>query len=81
MALPNPDPNPTTAIDAVFERLLADIVGGVYPAGSRLPAERELSRHLGASRPTLREALRPLCEWGGEHMKRIQKTKAKSQAC
>ena len=30
---------------------------------------------------SLREALRPLCEWGGEHMKRIQKTKAKSQAC
>ena len=63
MALPNPDPNPTTAIDAVFERLLADIVGGVYPAGSRLPAERELSRHLGASRPTLREALRRLGEY------------------
>lgn len=53
----------TTAIDAVFERLLADIVKGVFPAGSRLPAERELSRQLGASRPTLREALRRLGEW------------------
>ena len=63
MALPNPDPTSVTAIDAVFERLLADIVGGVYPAGSRLPAERELSRQLGASRPTLREALRRLGEW------------------
>src|SRR5690242_16895275 len=63
MALPNPDPTSITAIDAVFERLLADIVGGVYPAGSRLPAERELSRQLGASRPTLREALRRLGEW------------------
>ena len=54
---------PDTAIDTVFEKLLADIVGGVYPAGSRLPAERELSRQLGASRPTLREALRRLDEW------------------
>lgn len=53
----------TTAIDAVFERLLADIVKGVHPAGTRLPAERELARQLGASRPTLREALRQLGEW------------------
>lgn len=53
----------TTAIDAVFERLLSDIVKGVHGAGSRLPAERELSRQLGASRPTLREALRRLGEW------------------
>ncbi len=54
---------PTTAIDAVYEKLLQAIVSGAYPAGSRLPAERELSRQLGASRPTLREALRRLGEW------------------
>jgi DNA-binding FadR family transcriptional regulator len=53
----------TTAIDAVFERLLGDIIKGVHPSGSRLPAERELARQLGASRPTLREALRRLGEW------------------
>lgn len=52
-----------TAIDAVFEKLLADIIKGVHPAGTRLPAERELARQLGASRPTLREALRRLGEW------------------
>lgn len=52
-----------TAIDAVFEKLLADIVRGVHPSGTRLPAERELARQLGASRPTLREALRRLGEW------------------
>ena len=58
MALPKP--TEVTAIDAVFETLLKDIVGGAYPSGTRLPAERELARQLGASRPTLREALRRL---------------------
>ncbi len=52
-----------TAIETVFEALLQDIVRGTYPAGARLPAERELARILGASRPTLREALRRLGEW------------------
>src|SRR5262245_36536317 len=61
MALPKP--TEVTAIDAVFETLLKDIVGGAYPSGTRLPAERELARQLGASRPTLREALRRLGEW------------------
>ena len=62
VSVPTSEPG-TTAIDAVFEKLLADIVGGVHAAGTRLPAERELSRQLGASRPTLREALRRLGEW------------------
>jgi DNA-binding FadR family transcriptional regulator len=61
MALPKP--TEVTAIDAVFETLLKNIVSGAYPSGTRLPAERELSRQLGASRPTLREALRRLGEW------------------
>ncbi|HEY0194312.1 MAG TPA: GntR family transcriptional regulator [Kofleriaceae bacterium] len=61
MALPKP--TELTAIDAVFETLLKNIVGGTYAAGTRLPAERELARQLGASRPTLREALRRLGEW------------------
>src|SRR5438445_13498708 len=63
MPIPKTDPDAVTAIDAVFEKLLSDIVGSKYAAGARLPAERELSRQLGASRPTLREALRRLGEW------------------
>jgi len=66
MAAPTSDPVHTTAItaiEAVFDAILADIVRGHYPAGARLPAERELARMLGASRPTLREALRRLGEW------------------
>ena len=61
-AATSPTPTPT-AIAAVFDALVADIVRGTYAAGSRLPAERELARMLGASRPTLREALRRLAEW------------------
>jgi len=53
----------STAIESVLEALLADIMRGTYPPGARLPAERDLSKQLGASRPTLREALRRLGEW------------------
>lgn len=59
----HPGPGERTTSDSVFEALLADIVGEVYPAGARLPAERDLARQLGASRPTLREALRRLAAW------------------
>jgi DNA-binding FadR family transcriptional regulator len=52
-----------SAIEVVFDTLLRDIVSGVHAAGTRLPAERELSRRVGASRSTLREALRRLGEW------------------
>ncbi len=52
-----------TAADNVFESILADIVSGSYPPKSRLPAERELARLLGASRPTVREALSRIGEW------------------
>lgn len=50
-----------SATEAVFERLVADIVSGRY--GERLPAERELSSRLGASRATVRGALKRLEGW------------------
>src|SRR5512142_1662040 len=56
--------HPTPSLASVFDRLLTDIVSGRYPSGARLPGERDLARSLGASRPTLREALRRLGEWG-----------------
>ncbi len=42
------------------QALITAILDGVYPAGASLPAERELARQLGVTRPTLREALQRL---------------------
>lgn len=42
------------------QTLLRAILGGRYPPGAALPAERELARRLGVTRPTLREALQRL---------------------
>jgi DNA-binding FadR family transcriptional regulator len=41
----------------ISEQLRALIVAGEFPAGCRLPSERDLSVQLGVSRPSLREAL------------------------
>ncbi|MGD7043739.1 GntR family transcriptional regulator [Jeotgalibacillus proteolyticus] len=46
----------------VIDRLKRDIDKGVYKEKERLPSEFELSRQLGISRATLREALRILEE-------------------
>lgn len=39
------------------QALLTAIIGGTYPPGSLLPAERELAAQLGIARPALREVL------------------------
>ncbi len=46
--------------DAVYERLLAEILAGEHVAGDRLPAETQLALRLQVSRPVLREALQRL---------------------
>ena len=50
--------------ETIFERLLDEILSGSYPAGSRLPPERELAATLDASRASLREAFARLSAWG-----------------
>jgi DNA-binding FadR family transcriptional regulator len=41
----------------ISDQLRTLILAGEFPAGSRLPSERDLSVQLGVSRPSLREAL------------------------
>jgi DNA-binding FadR family transcriptional regulator len=41
----------------IAEQLRGLITGGEFGAGTRLPAERDLARQLGVSRPSVREAL------------------------
>ncbi len=51
-------PSPSRPAAEVAYQQLADVLRrGVYPAGSRLPGERDLSVQLGVSRTTLRQAL------------------------
>lgn len=41
----------------IADQIRALIRSGEFPAGSRLPSERDLARQLGVSRPSVREAL------------------------
>lgn len=50
--------------DEVREQLISEIIGGVFPVGSRLPAEPELAARYAVSRPTIRETVRGLVDSG-----------------
>lgn len=62
------EPEPAVAerpvVDDVSEKLWAVILDGTFGPGARLPAERELAAQLGASRVSVRTAIRGLVEAG-----------------
>ena len=41
----------------IVQAILTDISNGIYPVGSRLPPERDLTERFKVSRPTIREAM------------------------
>ena len=55
---------PPTTFEETVERLGSAIRIGILPAGSQLPAERDLADQLGISRSTLRQALTTLVQSG-----------------
>ena len=50
--------------EQIVEQLRDQIVRGVWPPGSKIPSENELTRRLGVSRVSLREALQNLASLG-----------------
>ncbi len=50
--------------EAVFDRLLADVLAGRLDPGDALPAERQLSEAFGVNRHAVREALKRLQQAG-----------------
>src|SRR4051812_46162166 len=57
---PSPPQRRGRLADAVYGRLLEDIVSGRYEVGDRLPAETDLAETFEVSRPVIREALNRL---------------------
>ncbi|MBX3087430.1 MAG: GntR family transcriptional regulator [Cryobacterium sp.] len=54
----------TPAVEGAYRQLLEHLGSGYFSAGTRLPAERQLSIDLGISRTTLRLALSRLADEG-----------------
>ncbi|WP_135449959.1 MULTISPECIES: phosphonate metabolism transcriptional regulator PhnF [Tabrizicola] len=59
-----------TIWSAIAGTLRAEIAGGHYPPGSRLPTEAALSARFGVNRHTVRHALATLAEEGLVHARR-----------
>ncbi|MFV0556731.1 MAG: GntR family transcriptional regulator [Lactovum sp.] len=49
---------------SIHDAIKSDIESKIYPVGSRLPSERELSQKFSVTRTTLRQAVSALCDEG-----------------
>ena len=61
--LPDPPTRPERSFEIVARRITA-MVQASYRIGQRLPAERDLAKTFGVSRPTVREAILSLAMAG-----------------
>lgn len=48
----------------VYDQMLDNILNGVWPPGTKLPSENELTQMFGVSRVPIREALKKLSAMG-----------------
>ncbi|MFJ2605681.1 FadR/GntR family transcriptional regulator [Streptomyces sp. NPDC091279] len=55
---------PSPLVEQAADRLRAQIAGGHWPVGTRLPGETTLAKELGVGRSTVREAVRALAGAG-----------------
>lgn len=58
----NPSASPLSK--EISKKLLRRIIDGVYPAGTRLPTEREMAEDFGVARTVIREALKRIEAFG-----------------
>ncbi|MGI5166834.1 FadR/GntR family transcriptional regulator [Spirillospora sp. CA-253888] len=78
MAL-SPVPGGST-VDAVLDQLQAEVSGGGWRVGDRIPGELDLAAQLGVSRPAVREAIRALTHVGVLEVRRGDGTYVRSSA-
>jgi DNA-binding FadR family transcriptional regulator len=57
-------PAQRSQVDRITATLLRQVLDGAWPAGTRIPPERDLAESLEVSRASLRSAIARLDEWG-----------------
>ena len=61
----HPDPaQPVPVYRQILEWMYGKMESGEWPAGTRLPSQRDMARHFQVNRSTLNQALKPLLEAG-----------------